>query len=310
MTSIVVPVYNEEESLSVFYSTLKNALKDIEEKTEIIFVDDGSVDTSLPILKDLSKKDSSVRVYSFRTNVGKAEALALGFQKAKGNSIVTLDADLQDDPFEITNLISKLHSGFDLVCGYRKDRKDSFKKILSSKLFNTLARVFWGLSLHDYNCGLKAFKKEAALSITLYGGFHRFIPLLVYQEGFSVTEEPVKHHTRKYGKSKYGFSKIWKDLPDIFTMLFLARYSKRPLHFFGTIGIFMFFIGFLILFYLTIVWFSGQSIGERPLLLFGILLFLSGLQVFMSGFVAELFINLTNKREMNLPLKYSTDNNT
>lgn len=308
MISIVVPVFNEEESLEAFYETLTDALKKIQEKTEIIFVDDGSNDSSLTMLKEFAEKDTSVRVFSFRKNTGKAEALSLGFQKARGEKIVTLDADLQDDPFEIEHMLKKLDEDYDLVAGWRKDRKDSSKKVISSKLFNFLARTFWGLRLHDYNCGLKAYKAEAAKSLTLYGGFHRFIPLLVYQEGFRVTEEPVKHHTRKFGKSKFGFSKLWKDLPDIFTMLFLSRYSTRPLHFFGTLGLFMLGVGFLVLLYLTIIWFSGQSIGDRPLLLFGILLELTGLQMFMTGFLAELLINLLNKREMSLPLKYSSDN--
>lgn len=309
MISVVVPVYNEDESLEAFYSTLQDALKEIEEKAEIIFVDDGSNDTSLAILQVFEKNNPAVRVFSFRKNIGKAEALSIGFQKAKGGKIVTLDADLQDDPFEVKKLIDKLNEGYDLVCGWRKDRKDAPKKVISSKLFNSLARVFWGLTLHDYNCGLKAYTSDAAKSITLYGGFHRFIPLLVYQGGFRVTEEPVKHHVRKYGKSKFGFSKLWRDLPDIFTMLFLARYSARPLHFFGTVGLLMLGIGFFILLYLTILWFSGQTIGDRPLLLFGILLVLSGLQVCMSGFLAELLINLLNKRKMDFPIKFSSDNN-
>lgn len=306
MISIVVPVFNEEEALEAFYAALKESLASLNEKSEILFVDDGSIDNSLEILKKLEKDDSRIKVYSFRKNIGKAEALTLGFQKATGQKIVTLDADLQDDPKEIQSLVEKLQT-WDLVCGWRKNRKDPAKKILSSKLFNFLATVFWGLNLHDYNCGLKAYKSEAAKSITLYGGFHRFIPLLVYQEGFTVTESPVNHHTRKFGKSKYGFSKLWKDLPDIFTMIFLAKYSSRPLHFFGTVGLVMLLVGFLILSYLTIIWFGGESIGNRPLLLFGILIVLSGLQVFMTGFLAELFINLSSKRNMHFPLKYESD---
>lgn len=306
MTSIVVPVYNEEESIQAFFEALIVSLSKLPESFEIIFVDDGSTDSSLDQLKKLEQSDLRVRIFSLRKNMGKAEALTLGFQKAKGEKIVTLDADLQDDPDEIGHMLKKLE-GYDLVCGWRKNRKDPAKKILSSKFFNFLAKTFWGLELHDYNCGLKVYKADAAKSLTLYGGFHRFIPLLVYQEGFSVTEEPVKHHIRKYGKSKYGFSKLWKDLPDIFTMIFLSRYSTRPLHFFGAVGILMLLVGFFILLYLTIVWFMGESIGNRPLLLFGILFEVSGLQIFMTGFLAELFINLSSKRQMHLPLKYSSD---
>lgn len=308
MLSVVIPVFNEEESLHDFYAELKKSLGSIQDKSEIIFIDDGSTDSSLGVLQEFEKLDNRVRVFSFRKNTGKAEALTLGFKKAKGENIVTLDADLQDDPEEIRKLVERLRD-FDLVCGWRKNRKDKTKKIISSKLFNFLARNFWGLKLHDYNCGLKAYRAEAAKSLSLYGGMHRFIPLLVYQEGFSVTEEPVTHHKRVHGKSKYGFSKIWKDLPDIFTMLFLARYSKRPFHFFGGVGLVMLLVGFFMLGYLSLVWLMGNSIGNRPLLLFGILLVLSGLQVFMTGFLAEFYLNTENKKRMDFPLRYASDGN-
>lgn len=294
MLSVVVPVFNEEESLRPFYRDLSKELKRLG-KTEIIFVDDGSKDKSLQILKNLKKNDNRIRIFSFRRNQGKAEALTVGFQEARGNFIVTLDADLQDKPSEIQKLQKKLSSGWDLVSGWREKRKDPIRKVIASKFFNYIASLFWGLNLHDYNCGLKIYRSEAAKSLNLYGGFHRFIPLLVYQQGFRVTEVPILHSERRYGKSKYGMSRLWKDLPDIFTMLFLSRYSQRPLHFFGTVGIFALIVGFVILIYLSIAHFRGQAIGDRPLLLFGILLVLTGFQVLFTGFLADLFLHISQK---------------
>ena len=308
MISIVVPIYNEEESLEGFYKELRSVLSAIKDY-EVIFVDDGSTDGSLKLLKELSKVDRQVRIYSFRKNQGKAEALTFGFQKSKGKHVATLDADLQDKPSEIKSLLKKSEEGWDLVCGWRKNRKDSFFKILSSKFFNLLARSFWGLKLHDYNCGLKLYAREAAISLSLYGGLHRFIPLLVFQQGFSVTEIQIEHEIRKFGKSKYGFSKLWKDLPDIFTMLFLNKYGKRPLHFFGTIGFILFLVGFGILTYLSVgKIFYQQGIGNRPILFLGMLLVLGGFQVLFTGFLADLIINNAHhKKDQEFLLKYSSE---
>lgn len=308
MISIVVPVYNEEESLNSFYSTLKNELEKINLNNEIIFIDDGSTDKSLAIIKELINRNKGVRAYSFRRNQGKAEALTLGFQKSLGEIIVTLDADLQDKPSEIKKLLDiQKEKNFDLVSGWRKNRRDKSKMVMISKLFNYFAGKLFGVNLHDYNCGLKVYTKEAAKSLYLYGGQHRFIPLLLYQNGFSVDEEVVEHEVRKYGKSKYGFSKVWKDLPDMFSMLFLARYAKRPLHFFGPVGGALGFLGFVILVYLTFVKFgTGEPIGGRPLLLFGILLSLSGMQIFFTGFLAELITD-SQQKSIKPSLKYSSD---
>lgn len=295
MISVVVPVFNEEESLKPFYKELVSAIKDLDKDYEIIFVDDGSTDHSLDILEDFSAKDKNVKILSFRINQGKAEALTLGFQKAKGDYVLTLDADLQDQPFEIKKLFKKAKEGWDLVSGWRKNRKDSIFKILSSKVFNFLAYFLWGLKLNDLNCGLKIYTKDAAKSLNLYGGMHRFIPLLLSQNGFKVTEIAVVHQKRKYGHSKYGFSKIFTELPDLFTMIFLSRYSKKPLHFFGTVGLTSLIVGFLILMYLTVLRFQGKAIGDRPLLLLGILLVLTGFQVFFTGFLADLFLHISQK---------------
>ncbi len=308
MLSIVVPLFNEKESLPILYKNISVAMESIKEHYEIIFIDDGSTDRSLEILKELGKRDENVKIFSFRKNQGKAEALNIGFQKARGDYIITLDADLQDNPSEIRMFLDKLYEGWDLVCGWRKDRKDSFPKIIASRIFNLLVSLFWGIKLHDYNCGLKAYTKDVAKSLTLYGGLHRFIPLLAYQIGFRVSELVVIHEKRKFGKSKYGLSKVWKDLPDIFTMLFLARYSKRPLHFFGSVGGILMFIGFIILSYLSILRIAGEKIGNRPLLMFGILFFLAGLQIFFTGFLADLIISNSKSIDKGkILLKYESE---
>ena len=293
MISAVVPVFNEQDSLPEFYKRLSANLSKIQKQYEVLFIDDGSTDKTLELLKKLALKDAHIKIFSFRKNQGKSEALTLGFQMAKGETIVTLDADLQDVPEEIQKLYRSLKEGYEVVCGWRKDRKDPIHKVISSKFFNLLARTFWGLHLHDYNCGLKMYTKEAAKSLRLYGGMHRFIPLLVYGQGFLVTEVPIIHKPRAYGKSKYGFSKLWKDMPDILTMLFLTKYGKRPLHFFGTLGGILFTVGLVVLAYLSYVHFTGHAIGDRPLLLLGIVLLLSGLQVLVTGFLADLVINLS-----------------
>lgn len=309
MISVVVPLYNEEESLHHFYKELKKEIEKLRLNYEIIFIDDGSTDRSLDLLKNLAKKDKSIRIFSFRRNRGKADALNTGFLMAKGDQIVTLDADLEDQPSEIKNLLKKLKEGYDMVSGWRKNRKHAWHMILPSKIFNYLSNLLWKVKLHDYNCGLKVYTKEAAKSLNLYGGLYRFIPLLLYQKGFKVTEIPVSHSKRKYGKSKFGFSKVWKDLPDMFTVLFLTKYDKRPLHFFGIAGSFLIILGVLVLAYLSIVHFQGYAIGRRPLLFFGMLLVLAGFQIFFTGLIADLITNTYYKSNGNKEhgLKYSSE---
>jgi len=312
MLSIVVPVFNEKESLNAFFTELKKVLPSLDKKYEVIFIDDGSQDKSLEILKNLEKKNKFVKVFSFRRNLGKAEALTFGFIKAKGDYVVTLDADLQDRPSEIYKLLNKAKDGVEVVCGWRKNRKDKSRMKIISKIFNFFVNSFFGLKLHDYNCGLKVYTKDAAKSLRLYGGLHRFIPLLVHQQGFIVDEVVVDHQSRKMGKSKYGFSKIWKDLPDMFTMLFLVKYSKRPLHFFGIAGGLLLLIGLGIFAYLSWWWLGGHSIGRRPLFFVSILLIISGLQVFFTGFLADLMINIFQNSQnadnfhIHFPLRYAS----
>lgn len=306
MISLIVPLFNEEESLPSFHKELYPILKAYK-NYELIFVDDGSTDNSLLFLKKFAQRNKRVKIFSFRKNQGKAEALTFAFQKVKGDYIVTLDADLQDRPDQIKKMLAMAKKGYDLTCGWRKNRKDSVQKIISSKIFNYLVGLFWGLHLNDYNCGLKVYSREAAKSLDLYGGLHRFIPLLVYQQGFKICEVPIIHEKRRFGKSKYGFSKLWKDLPDMLTMFFLIKYSLRPLHFFGPAGLTLFLFGIVILIYLTILKLRGEGIGDRPLLFLGILLLLSGLQVLFTGFLADLLINTSHKKGREIPLKYLTE---
>ncbi len=313
MISFIIPLLNEEENIPLLYSRLLKVLPSLDKTHELIFIDDGSRDGSLAVLKKLGDKDRTIRIFSFRRNRGKAEALTLGFQMAKGNIIVTMDADLQDMPEEVGKLLKKQKEGYDVVSGWKKERHDPIYKTIASRVFNRIVGIMFGLRLHDYNCGLKVYTKDAAKSLRLYGGMYRFIPLMAYEQGFSVTEVPVEHAKRLYGKSKYGFSKLWKDLPDLFTMLFLTRYGKRPLHFFGTIGSIAFVIGISLLLYLMILQtFYHQAIGRRPLLFGSILLILSGLQIAFTGFLADLIINVFHNPQLerdrlHFYLKYDSD---
>lgn len=314
MISIVVPAYNEADGLEAFYNETIKYLPKLSKDYEIVFVDDGSNDGTLDVMKKLVHKDKHVKVYSFKGNRQKADALMLGLAKAQGDFIFTMDADLQDKPSELHKFLEKQkEDDADHIVGWRKHRKDKSKMIIISKFFNWLNRVLFGLQLHDIDCGFKLFKKEAAKSLHIYGGLYRFIPLLLQQQGYLVQEVIVEHDTRKFGYSKYGFTKIFKNLPDLFTIIFLLKFGKRPLHFFGFLGGLMLLVGFLIFAYLTIIWFGGESIGDRPLLLFSILLMLGGLQTFFTGFLADLFINLNFKAKSqsenasHFPLKYASE---
>lgn len=295
MISVVIPLYNEEDSVTPLLHRLTASARQWKSSYEILFIDDGSTDHSLAKLQALSKKDSHLRIYSFRKNRGKSEALTFGFQKALGEIIVTLDADLQDKPEEITKLIKKLKEGYGVVCGWRKVRSDATKMKVISKIFNKLMQMMWGLSIHDYNCGLKAYQNNAAKGLRLYGGMHRFIPILIYQQGYTVTEVAVEHDKRQYGMSKFGFKKIFTDLPDMFTIFFLLKYGKKPLHFFGFIGILFLISGCIILLYLSFLKLYGIGIGDRPLFFLGMLLIISGFQTFFTGFLADLIINIQSR---------------
>jgi glycosyltransferase involved in cell wall biosynthesis len=293
--TVVVPLFNEQESLQKLYEQLSKASCLSEKPTEFIFVDDGSTDQSINVLTGLHERDARVRVIQFRRNYGKSAALAVGFEKARGKIIVTLDADLQDDPAEISRLVDSLDEDYDLVCGWRKDRKDPFLKKWSSKLFNRVTSMLTGIRIHDVNCGLKTFRREVIQNIKVYGKLHRFLPVFAKAQGFKVGEVVINHHARLYGRTKYGFSRFAEGFFDLITVLFITRFTKKPLHIFGSLGIFSLILGTLISAYLTIEkLFVGKYLSNRPLFFLGILLIIVGVQFFSIGLLGEM---LTESRQ-------------
>lgn len=307
--SIVIPVFNEDESLRELVANIKGAFLNNKKSYEIIFIDDGSTDRSFEILRQFEYANKNIKVYSFRKNLGKSPALMLGFQKATGRFIVTLDADLQDDPTNIMSLYQRLtKSKLDLVTGWRKQRKDSSFKVVTSKIFNKTVSIMFGVKLHDLNSGLKLYRSETAKELRIYGGMHRFIPIIAADIGFSVGEKDILHHARKYGVSKYKFTKVFTDIPDLITIYFITKYNRRPLHFFGKIGGLLFSAGLVALLYLFYLRLAGERIGDRPLLLFGILLVLVGLQIALTGLVADLIVNKNDSDKDYYPMKYESEN--
>ena len=297
MISIVIPVLNEEESVAILHAELVHVLKKIGEDFEIIFIDDGSTDETLIELKKLKP----VKIISFTRNFGKSQALQAGFRAASGEYIFTIDGDLQDDPKEISRFLEKAKSSqFDLICGWKEERLDSFAKRVVSKVANGLTRYFTGTKVHDMNCGYKLFRRDVAKAVNLYGDMHRYIPAIVAGLGFRMDEISVKHRKRKYGISKYGnFRRLFKSFFDFVTLLLIRRFMDRPMHFFGIIGSIFSLIGVAILLHLTYVrLFIGEAIGNRPLLLLGVLLVVIGIQLFSSGFLGELLIRQNTTRNM------------
>jgi len=287
--SFIIPVFNEAESLPVLLNSIEMIMNKVGGDYEVIFIDDGSSDGSYNIIEKLHAKNHIVKSIKLRRNFGKSCALEEGFKVSKGDIIFTLDADLQDDPNEIPKFLSKIADGFDLVSGWKQNRKDPYlSKNLPSKFFNFIIRTFSGLKLHDYNCGFKAYKKVVVKRLSLYGDLHRYIPAIVHSMGFNVGEIPVVHHCRTFGKSKYGIERFFHGFFDFLTIIFLTKYLKRPMHFFGLIGGLLAITGFLVCSYLSILWLSGEAIGKRPLLILGVLLILMGGQLFSTGLIAEM----------------------
>ena len=296
LVSIVIPLFNEEESIVKLSNWIFESLKDCSFSFEIIFVDDGSEDSSWDIIVELSKKFKNINGISFKKNYGKSQALHAGFKNAKGNFIVTLDADLQDSPQEIPKMIKLLEGGYDLVSGWKKKRYDSILfKNLPSKLFNWAARRVSGIKLHDFNCGIKAYKNEVVKSINIYGELHRFIPVLAAQKGFNkIGEQIVKHQARQYGKTKFGSDRFFKGFFDLLTIWFINRFGKRPMHFFGFWGSFMLLIGFAFTAYLGIEKLflikQARLITSRPEFYISLTLMLLGSQFFIAGFLGEIIL--------------------
>lgn len=297
MKSAVIPFYNEQDSLAELIARLG---KVFDSEDEMILVDDGSTDASSQKVRQSRQAEPRVRLISLAGHQGKAAALNAGFRAAKGEIIVTLDADLQDQPEEIPKLLKKLAEGYDLVTGWKAVRHDSWWIRQNSRFFNSLISHLTPLKIRDVNCGLKVYRRQAIEDLSLYGNLHRFIPVLIAQRGFKVAEVPVTHAPRKYGRSKYSPFKAVGGFFDLFTILFLIRFRSRPFHFFGMIGLTMMAIGLTMSGYLTLLWLQGETIGRRPLLLLGVLLIIVGLQLVTTGLIAELMISLHHETKNKL----------
>ncbi len=286
--SVVIPLFNEVESLPELYRQLIVALEPMVKPFELLFIDDGSRDGSFDVIRRLKDQDARVRGIQFLRNYGKSAALAVGFADARGEIVVTMDADLQDDPQEILGLLSQINEGYDLVSGWKQNRQDPFTKTLPSKFFNRITGMVAGLRLHDFNCGLKAYRHEVIETIPVYGELHRYLPVLAHWSGFRVTERPVRHHPRKYGQSKFGIGRFTHGFFDLLTVFFVSNYTRRPLHLFGSVGLVSFGLGFGVGIYLSWLWINGTGIGTRPLLLFCVLMMLLGIQLISMGLIGEM----------------------
>jgi len=298
--SVLIPVKDEEATLATLVGEIGAAFETLPEvEYEVIFVDDGSTDSSWSVMQELAAGNERVRALRLRRNFGKAAALAAAVDEARGERVVTMDADLQDDPAEVPRLLAELDDGADLVSGHKADRKDPLGKRIPSKFFNMMTNVMTGLKINDHNCGLKAAKTEVYRRVPLYGELHRYIPALAHQSGYKVRELAVNHRAREHGKSKYGFERYVRGAIDLLTVMTITKYGRRPAHLFGGLGLASGLIGFLVLAYLTIVKiFGGQAIGDRPLLMLGILLVILGVQMISIGLIAEIVLHRTaNRRE-------------
>jgi glycosyltransferase involved in cell wall biosynthesis len=290
--SIVIPLLNEEESLSELAAWIEKVMRENQYSYEVLFIDDGSRDGSWKIIEELAKENPNFKGVKFRRNYGKAAALNVGFANAEGDVVITMDADMQDSPDEIPGLYDMIrNSGYDLVSGWKKKRYDPISKTIPTKFYNWTTRRMSGIKLHDFNCGLKAYKNDVVKSIEVYGEMHRYIPVIAKWAGFNrIGEKIVVHRKRKYGKTKYGLDRFLKGYLDLLTINFTARFGKRPMHFFGLLGSLLFLAGFIIAGYLTYAKFFYQAfkMTERPLFYFGFLFMIMGTQLFVAGFLGEM----------------------
>jgi glycosyltransferase involved in cell wall biosynthesis len=290
--SIIVPVLDEEESVLELAERIRASCEGADLSFEVWFVDDGSRDDTWTAIKRLNEADPRFVGLRFRRNYGKSAALAVGFERAAGRYVITMDGDLQDDPAEIPTLVAILESGYDLVSGWKKKRHDPLSKTIPSRFFNLVTRRITGIPLHDFNCGLKAYRSEVVKAVKVYGELHRYIPMLAKWEGFTrITEKEVRHHARKHGRTKFGFERYLRGFLDLLTVTFLTRFASRPMHFFGTFGTLAFLAGFLISLWISIdKLIFGQPIGDRPLLLLGIMMILVGVQMFTTGLIGQMLV--------------------
>ncbi|MCK5220243.1 MAG: glycosyltransferase family 2 protein [Candidatus Aminicenantes bacterium] len=286
--SIVIPVYNEEENVTILFDEIKKVLEGFVKKYEVIFINDGSTDNSLERLMDLRKKDKSVRIINFRKNFGQSSAISAGFELCTGDYVITMDADLQNDPANIPDILEKLNEGFDIVNGWRKKRKDSLTKKIPSYFGNKLVSFITKVKLHDYGCTLRGFKKDVVKTLKLYGEMHRYIPAIASRIGIRSIEIPVNHRERRFGKSKYGLGRTFRVILDLISIKYLLSFSHRPLQIFGSLGMLMMSTGFLTGLYITYEkYFLGKS-ADRPLLTFTVLVLFLGFQIITLGLLAEM----------------------
>ena len=295
--SVIIPVLNEAATLPELIQRTEATLKLLSRPYEIILVDDGSEDDTPVVLRELTAGRPHLCVVRFRRNYGKAAALSVGFARASGDFLITLDGDLQDAPEEVPRLLDQLVRKFDVVCGWKQDRQDPWPRVLSSRLFNAVTRRLTGLKLHEINCGLKGYRRQVVQELRLYGEMHRFIPVIARQRGFVIGEIPVRHFPRRFGRSRYGWSRPLSGLFDLITLLMLGRYTYKPLHFFGLFGLGCEVVGLLITLELGLGWLRGRWIGNRPLFLVGIFFLLTGIQFIIFGLLAELFVYSSTRSE-------------
>jgi glycosyltransferase involved in cell wall biosynthesis len=283
--TVVVPGLNESESLPLLAAQIKEAIPDT--PYELIFVDDGSTDNTWQVINDLHEADPAVRGVRLRANFGKAMAMAAGFESARADVVVMMDADLQDDPADLPKMLEKIDAGLDVVVGWKVERHDPLNRRIFSSIFNKTVGLVTGVHLHDMNCGFKACRSEVLDSIPIYGDLFRFIPVLASWQGFNVGEMPVNHRARQFGRSRYGLERILRGFFDLLSVFFLTKYSRKPMHLFGLLGLLFSALGVLICSYLAVLWLTGDAIGSRPLLLLGVLLILVGAQSFSIGLLGE-----------------------
>jgi glycosyltransferase involved in cell wall biosynthesis len=308
MISFIIPVFNEEQSLAALHTEVSQSLDSLPLEHEIIFVDDGSTDRSPAVLQDLYQRDREhVRVILFRRNFGKTAALTAGFARARGEIVVTLDADLQDDPHELPKLLEKLEEGYDMVGAWRVNRQDPISKRWPSKFANMTVSMLTGIKLRDVNCGFKVYRREVVQDLKLYGELHRFVPVLAHWRGFRVTEAPVIHHPRRFGRSKFGVRRFVRSYIDFLSVLFLTSYLKRPMHLFGLVGSVLAAIGTIIMLYLAGLWIFQGGIGWRPLLFFGTTAVVVGLQLISVGLLGEMLRNATFRAEEEYSIRQILD---
>ena len=287
--TVLVPVYNEEGSVVELRDRVARVFEDLGQTFEIVFVDDGSGDATPELIRGMHQEDQRVRLVRFRRNFGKAAAISAGVDHCRGRIVITMDGDLQDVPEEIPRMLEKLESeGLDLVSGWKRHRRDPWTKRVPSRLFNWVTGRLAQMDLHDFNCGFKVYRREVLEEVAIYGELHRYIPVLASRRGFRVGELAVEHEPRRHGSSKYGWDRFYKGLLDLLTVLFITKYTRRPLHLFGTIGLLAIGAGLAINSYLAILWFHDHPLSNRPLLLFGVLLMIVGLQVLTTGLIGEM----------------------